>query len=110
MEASTANVFEALPDEVKQGVADLGWKEPMPVQALAIPALQRGVDLIVQARTGSGKTGAFGLPIVCAVDPALAAPQALVMAPTRELAVANAPAARGSAFTVPRVLDDEADG
>ena len=86
MEASTANVFEALPDDVKQGVADLGWKDPMPVQALAIPALQRGVDLIVQARTGSGKTGAFGLPIVCAVDTSLAAPQALVMAPTRELA------------------------
>jgi len=86
LEASTANVFEALPDDVKQGVADLGWKEPMPVQALAIPALQRGVDLIVQARTGSGKTGAFGLPIVCAVDTSLAAPQALVMAPTRELA------------------------
>jgi ATP-dependent RNA helicase DeaD len=86
LEASTANVFEALPDDVKQGVADLGWKDPMPVQALAIPALQRGVDLIVQARTGSGKTGAFGLPIVCAVDTSLAAPQALVMAPTRELA------------------------
>ncbi len=86
MEASTPNVFESLPDDVKQGVADLGWRDPMPVQALAIPVLQRGVDVIVQARTGSGKTGAFGLPIVCAVDPALAAPQALVMAPTRELA------------------------
>ncbi len=86
MEAGTANVFESLPDDVKQGVADLGWRDPMPVQALAIPVLQRGVDVIVQARTGSGKTGAFGLPIVCAVDPALAAPQALVMAPTRELA------------------------
>jgi ATP-dependent RNA helicase DeaD len=86
LEPSTANVFETLPDDVKRGVADLGWKEPMPVQALAIPALQRGVDVIVQARTGSGKTGAFGLPIVCAVDAAKAAPQALVMAPTRELA------------------------
>jgi ATP-dependent RNA helicase DeaD len=86
LEASTASVFESLPDDVKQGVADLGWKEPMPVQVLAIPAMQRGVDLIVQARTGSGKTGAFGLPIVCAVDARLAQPQALVMAPTRELA------------------------
>ena len=86
MEPSTANVFEALPDDVKQGVAELGWKEPMPVQALAIPAMQRGVDLIVQARTGSGKTGAFGLPIVCQVDASLPQPQALVMAPTRELA------------------------
>jgi ATP-dependent RNA helicase DeaD len=86
LEPSTPNVFEALPDDIKQGVTDLGWKDPMPVQALAIPALQRGVDVIVQARTGSGKTGAFGLPIVCAVDPAKATPQALVMAPTRELA------------------------
>jgi ATP-dependent RNA helicase DeaD len=86
LEANTATVFESLPDDVKQGVADLGWKEPMPVQALAIPAMQRGVDLIVQARTGSGKTGAFGLPIVCRVDASLAQPQALVMAPTRELA------------------------
>jgi ATP-dependent RNA helicase DeaD len=86
LEPSTTNVFEALPDDVKQGVTDLGWRDPMPVQALAMPALQRGVDVIVQARTGSGKTGAFGLPIVCGVDAALASPQALVMAPTRELA------------------------
>jgi ATP-dependent RNA helicase DeaD len=86
LETTTLNVFEALPDDVKRGVDDLGWKDPMPVQALAIPALQRGCDVIVQARTGSGKTGAFGLPIVCQVDPAKAAPQALVMAPTRELA------------------------
>jgi ATP-dependent RNA helicase DeaD len=86
LEPDTSNVFDALPDDVKRGVAELGWKEPMPVQALALPVLQRGVDVIVQARTGSGKTGAFGLPIVCGVDPAKPAPQALVMAPTRELA------------------------
>jgi ATP-dependent RNA helicase DeaD len=86
LEPGTSNVFDALPDDVKRGVAELGWKEPMPVQALALPVLQRGVDVIVQARTGSGKTGAFGLPIVSMVDTAKAAPQALVMAPTRELA------------------------
>jgi ATP-dependent RNA helicase DeaD len=86
LEPDTSNVFDALPDDVKRGVAELGWKEPMPVQALALPVLQRGVDVIVQARTGSGKTGAFGLPIVCGVDTAKATPQALVMAPTRELA------------------------
>ena len=86
MEPTTENVFESLPDDVRQGVAELGWTEPMAVQALAIPVMRRGTDLIVQARTGSGKTGAFGLPIVCEVDTAKAVPQALVLAPTRELA------------------------
>ncbi|MEN8160635.1 MAG: DEAD/DEAH box helicase, partial [Myxococcota bacterium] len=86
MEPDTENVFDALPEDVRQGVTELGWTEPMPVQALAIPVMHRGADLIVQARTGSGKTGAFGLPIVCEVDASVAAPQALVLAPTRELA------------------------
>ncbi len=58
----------------------------MPVQSRTIPRMRAGVDLIVQARTGSGKTGAFGIPIVESVDPSNPAPQALVMAPTRELA------------------------
>jgi ATP-dependent RNA helicase DeaD len=78
--------FEGLPEDVLAGVRDLGWAEPMPVQARVIPMMQRGGDLIVQARTGSGKTGAFGIPIVGGVDTARAEPQALVMAPTRELA------------------------
>jgi ATP-dependent RNA helicase DeaD len=79
--------FEGLPEDVRAGIADLGWKEPMPVQARVIPTMQRGGDLIVQARTGSGKTGAFGLPIVLQAEPGRAEPQALVMAPTRELAL-----------------------
>ena len=79
-------VFEDLPEDLRAGVADLGWKEPMPVQVQAIPAMRRGGDLIVQARTGSGKTGAFGIPIIAQIDTGLQAPQALVMAPTRELA------------------------
>ena len=58
----------------------------MPVQAAVIPAMRADRDLIVQARTGSGKTGAFGIPIVVEIDPSLRAPQALVLAPTRELA------------------------
>jgi ATP-dependent RNA helicase DeaD len=75
-----------LPPEILQGVRDLGWSEPMPVQSRVIPLMRAGRDLIVQARTGSGKTGAFGIPIVCDIDVGRAAPQALVMAPTRELA------------------------
>ncbi len=78
--------FDGLPEDVLAGVRDLGWTEPMPVQARVIPMMQRGGDLIVQARTGSGKTGAFGIPIVSAIDTGRAEPQALVMAPTRELA------------------------
>ncbi len=69
----------------------------MPVQSRVIPLMRAGRDLIVQARTGSGKTGAFGIPIVCDIDVERAAPQALVMAPTRELAgqVANEITAMG---------------
>jgi len=87
----SANLFDALPDDIRRGLADLGWRAPMPVQAATIPAMRARRDLIVQARTGSGKTGAFGIPIVAEVDPALRAPQALVLTPTRELAnqVAN---------------------
>ncbi len=83
--------FDELPDDIRAGIRDLGWSEPMPVQARVIPLLRSGRDLIVQARTGSGKTGAFGLPIAAAVELGLAATQALVMLPTRELAnqVAN---------------------
>jgi len=80
------NLFNDLPEDIRRGIADLGWKDPMPVQSQAIPVMRRGGDLIVQAQTGSGKTGAFGIPIATDVDPELAAPQALVLAPTRELA------------------------
>jgi ATP-dependent RNA helicase DeaD len=79
-------LFADLPEALQAGVRDLGWSAPMPVQAKAIPLMREGADLIVQARTGSGKTGAFGIAIVESVDPELAATQALVMVPTRELA------------------------
>ncbi len=78
--------FTDLPEDIQAGLRDLGWKTPMPVQARVIPAMHEGKDLIVQARTGSGKTGAFGIPIIQRIDVGLAATQALVMAPTRELA------------------------
>ena len=70
------------PEDLAAGIRDLGWKDPMPVQARVVPAMQRGGDLIVQARTGSGKTGAFGIPILLSIDTDLAAPQALVMKAT----------------------------
>jgi ATP-independent RNA helicase DbpA len=64
----------------------LGYTTMTPVQARALPVLFGGSDAIVQAETGSGKTIAFGLPLVEAIDTAKSAPQALVLAPTRELA------------------------
>jgi len=80
------NLFSDLPEPLRLGIADLGWKEPMPVQAQGIPLMRTGSDVIVQARTGSGKTGAFGIPIIAAIDTAQPVTQALVLAPTRELA------------------------
>src|SRR5262245_10050230 len=78
--------FSELPPTVQQGIRDLGWKQPTPVQERVIAPMLAGRDLIVQAQTGSGKTGAFGVPISAALDPQLAACQALVLVPTRELA------------------------
>lgn len=80
------NLFEDLPDNLQAGIRELGWTKPMPVQERVLPAMREGGDLIVKAQTGSGKTGAFGVPIVSALDPELDACQALVMLPTRELA------------------------
>jgi ATP-dependent RNA helicase DeaD len=80
------NIFTDLPEALRLGIADLGWKAPMPVQEQAIPLMRTGSDVIVQARTGSGKTGAFGIPILSAIDTTQPVTQALVLAPTRELA------------------------
>jgi ATP-dependent RNA helicase DeaD len=81
-----AEIFRDLPEPVQQGIRDLGWTEPMPVQTKVLPLMRAGRDLIVKANTGSGKTGAFGIPLITELDPDLAECQALVMAPTRELA------------------------
>ncbi len=75
-----------LPEPLRQAASRAGWKELMPVQARAIPYLLAGRDLMVQSRTGSGKTGAFLLPILARVEPRRQVCQALVLAPTRELA------------------------
>lgn len=75
-----------LNDLLLQGVEALGFKEPMPVQAEVIPTLiSQPVDLVGLAQTGTGKTAAFGLPVLHHVDPDLHKTQALVLCPTREL-------------------------
>ena len=84
-------VAEATPDSLgPQATAAFrqsGWQALMPVQARIIPHLSIGRDLVVQSRTGSGKTGAFLLPMFDLLDATRAATQALVLAPTRELAI-----------------------
>ncbi|MDE5879543.1 MAG: DEAD/DEAH box helicase, partial [Desulfovibrio sp.] len=72
---------------LQEACARAGWQSLMPVQALALPYLLAGRDIMVQSRTGSGKTGCYLLPMLAALDPGLKAPQALVLVPTRELAL-----------------------
>ncbi len=76
-----------LPEALRQAAGRAGWQELMPVQAKAIPYVLAGRDLMVQSRTGSGKTGAFILPILQVTDAQLPECQTLVLVPTRELAL-----------------------
>ena len=78
--------FEQLPANLRQAAARAGWTELMPVQARAIPYLLARRNMMIQARTGSGKTGAFLLPMLERMDPARMECQALILVPTRELA------------------------
>jgi len=77
----------SLTDEVRRAIKDMGFEEPTPIQALAIPPLMEGKDVIGQAYTGTGKTAAFGIPILQQVDTRKSEIQALVLCPTRELAI-----------------------
>jgi len=81
--------FEDLPltSEVMKGIQELGFTELFPIQAQAIVPLLEGKDVIGQAQTGTGKTAAFGIPMVESVDPTNKKVQGLVLAPTRELAI-----------------------
>jgi ATP-dependent RNA helicase DeaD len=73
--------------ELLEAVRDVGYEAPSPIQEQAIPPLLAGRDVIGQAQTGSGKTAAFGLPMIQYVDPGLNELQALVLTPTRELCI-----------------------
>ena len=81
-----AITIEDLSPRMREAAGREGWTELMPVEAQAIPYILAGRDLMVQSRTGSGKTGAFVLPILDRIDVNKAACQALVLVPTRELA------------------------
>jgi ATP-dependent RNA helicase DeaD len=76
-----------LPEALTKVLNEIGYEKPSPIQAESIPVLQSGVDLIGQAQTGTGKTAAFALPLLAKIDLDHRQPQALVLAPTRELAI-----------------------
>ncbi len=82
-----SDVFTSLSEDIQKAIGELGWTQPMPVQEKAIPLMRSGRDLIVKALTGSGKTGAFAIPVCEAIDTESRATQALIMLPTRELAI-----------------------
>src|SRR5665647_593841 len=84
-----ADLFGALgiSDPLIRAIKELGFEEPTPIQTQAVPAALFGRDVIGQAQTGTGKTAAFGIPIVERVDPADRRVQAVILCPTRELAV-----------------------
>ena len=73
--------------EILRAIHRLGWQSPTPIQERVIPLMIAGQDLVGQAQTGSGKTGAFGIPLVEHIDPQTRDLQALVLVPTRELAL-----------------------
>ncbi|GAA2013306.1 DEAD/DEAH box helicase [Nakamurella flavida] len=91
--------FESLglPASLMRAVTSLGYTVPTAIQAQAIPALLSGRDITGVAQTGTGKTAAFGLPLLAAVDPSIPQVQALVLTPTRELAQQVAEAISGFA-------------
>src|SRR5690606_29062239 len=74
-------------DRILRAIADVGYESPSPIQAATIPPLLDGADVVGLAQTGTGKTAAFAIPILMGLEPTGKAPRALVLAPTRELAI-----------------------
>lgn len=94
-----------LKKEILRALVEMGFESPTPIQARAIPVLNEGHDLLGMAQTGTGKTAAFGLPLIQRLDPHERSVQALVMAPTRELAIQVAGGIHGYAkYTGLRVV------
>ena len=73
--------------KILRGIKDMGFEEATPIQAQGIPAVLSGRDVIGQAQTGTGKTAAFGIPVLESVDASSHKPQVIILSPTRELAI-----------------------
>lgn len=95
-----------LSEPVMQAVSAVGYETPSPIQSATIPAMLAGRDVLGQAQTGTGKTAAFALPMLSNIDLQQTRPQALVLAPTRELAIQVAEAFQTYSSKIPgfRVL------
>ena len=74
-------------ERILRAVEDMGFEEASPIQAQAIPELLTGKDVVGQAQTGTGKTAAYSIPLLMSIEPELKKPQAVVLCPTRELAI-----------------------
>ena len=98
---STAFSELGLSDAVLTAVTAVGYESASPIQAATIPAMLAGGDILGQAQTGTGKTAAFALPILSRIDIRQKAPQALVLVPTRELAIQVAEAFQKYASAMP---------
>lgn len=90
-----------LSPQILQALTEIGYETPSPIQAECIPILLQGRDLLGMAQTGTGKTAAFALPALQAVDVSQRVPQILVLAPTRELAIQVAEAFQSYAKHIP---------
>ena len=86
-ETATSFAHLGLNDSLLRELDRIGYEIPTPIQAQTIPLLLAGRDVLGQAQTGTGKTAAFALPLLCNIDFKLKSPQVLVLAPTRELAI-----------------------
>ena len=86
MEAMKFDTLQ-LDERILRAVTEMGFEEASPIQAQAIPVAMEGRDMIGQAQTGTGKTAAFGIPLLQKVDPKVKKLQAIVLLPTRELAI-----------------------
>ena len=81
------SMMEALDERIRRALQDMGFDRLTPIQEQAIPELLKGGDIIGQAQTGTGKTAAFGIPLIQKVNPEVRKLQAVVLCPTRELAI-----------------------
>lgn len=102
-EVTTGFASLGLPFNLLRAIEEQGYEQPSPIQAQAIPHLLEGRDVLGLAQTGTGKTAAFALPILARTSAELRAPQVLVLAPTRELAMQVAEAIEGFAKHTPGV-------
>ena len=82
-----ASIEPLLDNRIVRAIREMGFEKLSPIQEQAIPYLLQGEDIIGQAQTGTGKTAAYSIPMLQKINPDVKKPQAIVLCPTRELAV-----------------------